>query len=545
MILLLLAIMAALLWLVWLCRAALVAVRIYQIEEYETYRLLAWGKQRAWLWPNAVLISSTVALLIGSFGLVLPGELRRVGVSLGWFVGAVLLHLIWRPLPVKKELVFTPRMKRLLGAGSVLAILVSCGLIALILIAPLGAIVSALSCLLAPGLVLLFIVAGNTLMMPVEALVRQFFLQRARTRITNYKPLVIGIAGSYGKTSTKNFLAQLLPSHRETLATPKSFNTLMGITRTINEYLESKHKLFVVEMDAYAKGEIATMCRLATPTVAVITSVGPQHLERFGSVERISDALYELIEALSVGGQVVIYGGESMSASLAERAIRSGYRVVRYGIEDETAADLDIVASDIVIDELVSHFTWCWTAESLEFRISIPLLGRHNILNVSAALAVIHLLGLPVAQAAHDTAQLEPVPHRLQLIQSSGGITIIDDAYNANPVGVHNGLDVLAQMRGRNKILVTPGMVELGTAEEEENRRFGEHAAQVCDQVILVGARQTRPILAGLRAYDFPTERIHVVQTLEEVTAKLGHIAGSGDVVLFANDLPDTYLELK
>lgn len=383
------------------------------------------------------------------------------------------------------------------------------------------------------------------LMIPVEALIRQSFVRRAHSRITTYKPFVIGIAGSYGKTSTKHIMAQLLAPHKRTLPTPKSFNTLMGITRTINENLEPKHELFIVEMDAYNTGEIAQMCKLVEPQVGVITSVGPQHLERFGSLERIADALYELVASLPTASPVVIYGGENTSALLAERANRAGYHVVRYGLESESDTSFDVVASNIVVDERASHFTWRWDAEGLEFRVSIPLLGQHNILNVSAALTVVHLLGLPVAQAARDAIRLEPTQHRLQLIPSQGGITVIDDSYNANPVGVHNGLDVLAQMRGNAKILVTPGMVELGNVEEAENKRFGEHAAQVCKHVILVGEQQTKPIFAGLQESGFPSESIHVVNTLEEVTATLGQIAKPGDVVLFANDLPDTYLALK
>jgi UDP-N-acetylmuramoyl-tripeptide--D-alanyl-D-alanine ligase len=218
---------------------------------------------------------------------------------------------------------------------------------------------------------------------------------------------------------------------------------------------------------------------------------------------------------------------------------------VRYGLDSKQGTTFDVIASDIIVDEHASHFTWRWAAEDLEFRVSIPLLGQHNILNVSAALAVVHLLGLPVAQAARNAIRLEPTQHRLQLMPSKGGITVIDDSYNANPVGVHNGLDVLAQMHGNAKILVTPGMVELGSIEEAENKRFGEHAAQVCKHVILVGAQQTKPILAGLQESEFPPEHIHVVNTLEEVTATLSQIAKPGDVVLFANDLPDTYLTLK
>lgn len=536
--------LAAIIWLVWIIRGSRVAARMYQIEEYEVPRFLAWGCQRAWLWSTATLIAGAGSLILGLLTLALSTDFRRIGICIGWLVSAILLNILWKSLPAKKALVYTARMCRIVGTALVLTLLVTCGLVILILTTPLlvSVIIVVLSFLLAPGLVLLFILGGNTLMVPVEAQIRRDFLRRARSRITTYKPFVIGIAGSYGKTSTKNIMAQLLAPYKQTLPTPKSFNTLMGITRAINENLEPKHEIFIVEMDAYNTGEIAKICELVEPQVGVITSVGPQHLERFGSIERIGDALYELVASLPPASPVVIYGG----GRLAERAASAGYRVACYGLEEEQQnGPFDVVVSDIVVDEHASHFTWRWAAEDLEFRISIPLLGQHNILNASAALAVIHLLGLPVAQAARRATRLEPAQHRLQLIPSKGGITVIDDSYNANPVGVHNGLDVLAQMRGNAKILVTPGMVELGSVEEAENKRFGEHAAQVCKHVILVGAQQTKPIFAGLQESGFSPEHIHVVNTLEEVTATLAQIANPGDVVLFANDLPDTYLELK
>jgi UDP-N-acetylmuramoyl-tripeptide--D-alanyl-D-alanine ligase len=298
-------------------------------------------------------------------------------------------------------------------------------------------------------------------------------------------------------------------------------------------------------MDAYGAGEIAAMCRLVEPQLGVITSLGPQHLERFGSIDAIADALYELVAALPRGAPVVMYSGDDASARLAQRAADDGRAVVRYGLAGAASGALDVSASDVVVDERATHFTWRWPAHGLECRVGIPLLGQHNILNVSAALAVVHLLGLSVPQAVAAAAHLEPAPHRLQLMPRTGGVTIIDDSYNANPVGIHNGLDVLEQMRGQAKILVTPGLVELGSIEDAENRELGRHAARVCRDVILVGAQQTRPIKAGLCDGGMPDERIHVVDTLEEVTATLGRITGVGDVVLFANDLPDSYLELK
>jgi UDP-N-acetylmuramoyl-tripeptide--D-alanyl-D-alanine ligase len=543
----LVAALAALVWLGWLARASLMAARMYQIEEYEAKRLLAWGRQPAWLASRAALSGGAAALVIGLAVLIAPG-VRPLSAGLGWLGGALLLHALWQPLAAKKPLVYTARLRRILGGAGGVALVLAGVLVWAVPRLPsvAGVVLAALLCLVAPGLTLLLVIAGNGVMLPVERRIQADFIARAHARVLEYKPLVIGIAGSYGKTSTKHILAGLLNVYTDTLPTPKSYNTLMGITRTINEYLQPRHRAFVVEMDPYAPGEVAAMCRLADPTVALITSVGPQHLERFGTQERIGDAIYELVAALPPGSAAVIYGGEPQSARLAERAAREGYRVVRYGLAaEEDVGPLDVTAGDVTLDGRGAQFTWRWPAAGLEQRVSIPLLGRHNILNVSAALAVMHLLGYPVGEAARDARRLEPVEHRLQLLRGPGGITIIDDSYNANPVGIHNGLDVLAAMSGSPKILVTPGLVELGVVQDAENARVGEHAARVCDQVILVGAAQTKPIAAGLRAAGGDGARVHVVETLDEVQALIARLAGPGAVVLFANDLPDTYLAMR
>jgi len=383
--------------------------------------------------------------------------------------------------------------------------------------------------------------AANTVNSPIEAAVRRRFLRRARLRLERFQPLVIAVAGSYGKTSTKHILAHMLERYGPTLATPKSFNTLMGVCRTINDDLDEHHRTFIVEMDAYAVGEIASICALVHPRHALVTSVGPQHLERFGSIDRIGDALYETIAALGAGGFAVVYAGDEATATLASRARAEGHEVISYAVEGAPTA-LDVVAENVRITGSGSRFTWRWPAARLRHELEVPLLGRHQVLNVSAALAAVHRLGLPLEAALEAVTSLQPVDHRLQPVPTGNAITVIDDSYNANPVGVHNGLEVLAHLEARSRILVTPGLVELGTVEDEENRRYGEHAARVCDHVIVMDARPARALREGLRAGGMPDERVHVVRSLAEATEMIGRIAGAGDAVLFANDLPDTYL---
>jgi len=534
-----------LLWASWIMRAGVVAAQMFQIEEYEPPRFLTWCLRRPWLAMRAVQVGAALLVISIIIGIPLPVSLRLTVWRVGFAGALVCLHLLWRWPTAKKPLVYTLRMRRILSAsaGATLIVALLFGLGLSVFPAPLQSVLLLLAVALAPLMTALLVLAGNVAMSPVEALIRQSFLRKARERVANVAPKVVAVAGSYGKTSTKHIAAQLLSHQIETLATPKSFNTLMGVTRTINENLEDKHKLFIVEMDAYGPGEIRVMARLVAPTVGIVTSVGPQHLERFGTVAKIEDALFELPEELPDQGTALIYAGDPLSAQLASRARQLSRRVLCYGMEGETDTGLDIVASAVTFIGEMTRFVWRWEAEGFCIPVTIPLLGKHNVLNTSVALALVHLLGLSVEQAARDAEKLEFVQHRLQLIKGAGGVTVIDDSYNANPVGVRNGLEVLKQLPGRQKILVTPGLVELGSLQEQENHHYGELAAQACHWVILVGPEQTKSIRDGLQSAGFDASRIHIVRTLDEVTTLLGQISRPGDVILFANDLPDTYLE--
>ena len=183
------------------------------------------------------------------------------------------------------------------------------------------------------------------------------------------------------------------------------------------------------------------------------------------------------------------------------------------------------------------------SAEVAETEIRTQLLGKHNVSNILAAMAVAIECGMTLEEIRVAIANVEPVPHRLQLTSNGGDVTIIDDSFNSNPVGAKAALEVLTEIQGRKKVLVTPGMVELGEREYEENKRLGEHAADVCDLVILVGPTRTTPILDGLKAAQYPSQQIIVALNLEEVKQHLATRVQAGDVVLFENDLPDNYNE--
>jgi UDP-N-acetylmuramoyl-tripeptide--D-alanyl-D-alanine ligase len=536
--------LAAAVWVVLVFRIVLVAARMFQIEEYESVRFLRWGLTREWLAHRAVWLGLLLGAVALSVAAVLPAA-RPIGIAIAWLVSAAAAQFTWRWTSPKRPLVMTARMRRLLIAGGFLAVVLAAAL-ALGIVA-LHPVVSTILVLIAAGLVTslseILLVAANVVTKPAESRIRRHYLALASERIKMLDPVVVAVVGSFGKTSTKHILAELLQPHVNTLPTRKSFNTLMGVTRVINEDLLPENRIFIVEMDAYAPGEIAAISDLVHPKVAIITAIGPQHMERFGTVDRIAGALYEVAAALPADGTLILYTGDESGAALAQRARNDQRHLIRYApANDGDNVDADVIASSIRVDAHGSTFRWRWEALGLDRQVTIPLLGRHQVANVSAALAAVHVLGYSVDDAIAAAAKLEQVEHRLQLMATSGPLTVIDDSYNANPVGVHNGLEVLAAMPGAHKFLITPGLVELGSVEDEENRRYGAHAARVCDHVIVMSAKTSAALCAGLREGGMSEDRIHVVETLDEATRLLQTLSRPGDVVLFANDLPDTYL---
>lgn len=537
----LLVALAAVAWLGRALPVTLVAARMLQIEEYEDARFLRWGVTRNWLAHPSVIAAFGLSL-VALVGAALEPSQRTRAVAAGWLAAAVAGTLLWRWPAAKRPLVFTARMRRILGVTATYVI-VTASATAVLLAAGLWYVAAILAVLIAftTGLAQLLLVAADITLRPVEAVIRRGYVRKARARITSVSPLVVAVAGSYGKTSTKHILAQLVAGDESVLPTRKSFNTLMGVTRVINEDLQEQHRLFIVEMDAYAEGEIAAISDLVRPRIAVLTSVGPQHLERFGDMQAIATALYEVVQALPAEGTAFIHAGETGGAALADRAASERREVVRYGVAG-SGDRLDVTASDITVDGSGARFRWSWPQRGRQCSVSIPLLGRHQVLNVTAALAVVERLGYSLDTAVRAAAALRPVEHRLELLQQTGPVRVIDDSYNANPVGVHDALDVLASMNGGARVLVTPGLVELGSVEDEENRRYGRHAAAVCDHVIVMIARPSSALQAGLHDGGMAAERIHLAHDLSEATAIIGRITRAGDTVLFANDLPDTYL---
>jgi UDP-N-acetylmuramoyl-tripeptide--D-alanyl-D-alanine ligase len=463
-------------------------------------------------------------------------------------VGLYLLYSGWRNKEAaKKPLVYTARAKRLLVTSTILQALAPVVLIILalgsapaiepkdgwILLWVAGA--AALAAILAP----FSLIVANIVLFPFDEFMRQRYLRLARNRLSGQSTTVIGITGSYGKTSTKDILAQLLSTRYRVSKTPRSFNTLMGLSRVINDgVVKQGDQYFVTEMGAYKPGEIKRLCDLVKPAIGILTAVGPMHLERFKTIENVARAKYELIQSLGQDGLAVFNADDDICYRLAQQTHH--VPVALYGIEKHLD-ELAVRAEDISVTQGGCSFTIVYTANGQSMRCETRLLGRHNISNILAASAVALRLGVKLKDIAFAVKRMEASPHRLELKKGSDGITILDDSYNSNPSGARNALEILAGFNDAQRILVTPGFVELGDIEAEENKKLGVLAARSCDLAILVGRNRTAPICEGLRQTGFAEDHIMQVASLQEAIGKLRTYAKAGDTVLLLNDLPDTY----
>lgn len=382
----------------------------------------------------------------------------------------------------------------------------------------------------------LVLVGADLAMTPVQAVINARFKRGAARKLSSIAPAVIGVTGSFGKTSTKFAIASLLGDSSEVLATPGSFNTPLGLTRTINEHLSVAHRYLVAEMGAYREGEIAELCDLVHPTIGVLTAIGPAHLDRFGSMDAIRRAKYEIVTSLPPDGTAIMNVDDREVRALADRT--KDVRVVRYGID--SSGSPDVTATGIEVGNEGTSFTVTDTRTNDSVAVSTRLLGRHSIGHVLAGIATALVTGRRLSEMAAPVSALEPVEHRLQLIEGTGGITVIDDAFNSNPEGAAAALDVLESMSARRKIVVTPGIIELGPLQEQENERFGERAAAVADVVIVVAKVNRAAIVAGAQRVP-DGAKVFAVDTLSQATAKFPELVGPGDVVLFENDLPDQF----
>lgn len=489
-----------------------------QLNSYRTARY------KKWCVDNEKKLVNIPRLLpfLCVFLLWLVGRLPMwIAYAVGAFVLVMTAVINW-PKKAKKPLVVTPRVKRLFVTQAVL-----CGGLLCLILTPAHRGLAFLG--LANTVVWLFTGLANLINTPLENAIAKGYVKDAARRLAERPDLlVVGITGSYGKTSVKNYLNALLSVKYNVLMTPGSYNTTMGVVRTVREMLRPSHQLFIAEMGAKQTGDIKEICDLVHPKYGIITSIGEQHLETFGSLDNIIATKFELADAIPADGYAILnYDNEH----IRHRAVT--VPTVTYGGADSAAG---YRYSDMAVDTHGCQFTLT-APDGESCRYTTHLLGGHNIQNLAGCMALAHTLGISLKEMVYPVRLLKPVEHRLQLLPNG----YIDDAYNSNPAGFRSALDTLAAFSAQ-RILVTPGMVELGDRQAVLNRDLGEYAATRCDWAVLVGLKQAPPLKEGLLAGGFPEDRIFVAETLTEGLNFVNGLPREGErIVLLENDLPDNF----
>lgn len=514
-------------------------IHMMQLNSYYHERFMRGAASRSGRRARLILPACTVvcALLV-SLGIYLPIPL---------FLYLILSAAVFLALRVArkknteiKPLVYTWRVKRLLVSASGI-----CAVFLLLLrVVFRQAFWWALPFWLAYLNTAAYLVAAaaNAVNNPLEKRIADSFVRDAKSLLAEHPGLkVVGITGSYGKTSTKNILNQLLSLDFQVLATPESYNTTMGVVRTIREKLTAAHQVFIVEMGAKKPGDIKEICDIVEPSMGILSSIGEMHLDTFKNLDNIRRTKFELARAVGQKGLMLLnYDNELISGTKLSQP------VVRYGLRNEDESrELDVWAEGVESGPSGSRFDLRFAGgETISCRTG--LLGTLNVLNIVAAAAAAVRLGLAPERLNQMIGRLEPVAHRLQLLPAWSGINIIDDAYNANPEGAKQALETLGGFPGY-RVLITPGMVELGDREEELNRVLGGQAAACCDYIVIVGKNRATAIAEGAKGAGYEENKIYQAANIHEALAKARSLAVSLSeeegpmTVLLENDLPDNF----
>lgn len=520
-------------------RRVLSYMRYFQQEEYNARRFIPWMKNNAAYDTRGTLIFG----LIAAASFTLPGEIPSLILSIIAMVALLSVSYLKEEDPRSTGKIRLNMTERATKTAQLAFLFIAIG--AFLPLTPIlctschgehSLVSAALIGVVVVQLVPFSLIVSNALLSPLEKRVQAHYLNDARRILSDVNPFVIGITGSYGKTGAKAALGEILSQSLGCTFWPKkSINTVMGITRTIREQLKPHHKFAVIEMGAYNVGSIKRLCDLTPPKAALVTAVGIMHLERFGSPEAVYRAKSEIAQALPENGMLVVNGDSPNARRMAMEHKRG--TTLLYGF-DLSGGPLDCYATNVAFTESGTSFTLHFQGEKLEGKT--PLLGRPALLNALGAFTMACALGADPHYAAACLGNLQPVDNRLVLDKGSK-VSYLRDAYNSNPIGFESALEVLSSLPAKRRILMTPGMIELGSQQSEQNKRVARIAASVCDVVYIVGNTNREALLAGLSEANYPTTKIVQAESRDEAFRILAEQEQQGDLVLIENDLGDLH----
>ena len=424
----------------------------------------------------------------------------------------------------KNKLVFTKRMIRFILIYLILTIAIFFLINYFVKNIYLKILDCAVVFLLAPFVIVL----THYLLLPFENLIKKGYVKKARKKLAKLKIIKIGITGSYGKTSTKNILATMLEKEYKVCTTPKSYNTEMGVTKTILDDLDD-HDVFIAEMGARHKGDIEALARLVKPQYGILTTIGSQHIETFGTLKNIEETKNELPKNLAKDGTMV-FNGDSPSTYKLYKNFTGNKYLANY-------KNAFARAENVEMDENGSTFDLLLDGKAT--KVTTRLLGKCNIDNIVTASALAYVLGISREDIASAIKSLNPSPHRLDVLKNNYS-TILDDSYNSNAIGAKEALEVLSRFKGV-KIVVTPGLVEMGAQQSQANFKLGTQIADVADYIIIMNEINKNDLLSGAISHNFDRNKIFFASTRKKQKEILELLTIKGCVILFENDLPDNY----
>jgi UDP-N-acetylmuramoyl-tripeptide--D-alanyl-D-alanine ligase len=527
-----------------------------QQEEYDSPRFLVWwGQARAYdRWGSLIAISGIATTLLVSPNVHGPVTLLLY-ISF-WAIAPIVGGLVSLGIRkrAKKSLVMTVRAKRIFFAYLVIALVLT--EVAVKLLMRLEYLLPGITVWFIGLIVLLqlppfLLVLANWLLKPYESRVRRKYRMAAVAKFKALRPMVIGITGSYGKTSTKHFLAHILSSAEATLTTPGSVNTEMGIVRVIREHLEPRDKYFIVEMGAYGVGSIARLCALTPPKLGIITGVGMAHYERFQSLDNVMAAKFELAEAVhATGGKTIVNAGAIPAGLLTARQSGPEELLLCGHPAEQGEGPAPAIALTRVEETqrglemtLVVNGPASTEEGSEEFTLTAPVWGTHQAENIMLAVAAALELGFPMETIQAALRTLKQVRHRLEVTRSKTGPWVIDDAYNSNPVGFAAALQTLNTLArdGGRRVLITPGMVELGAEHDRQHKELGWEAGRVTDLALVVTPGRIPTFIEGFKESMAEWAELKCFATQQQAEDWYKANTNPKDVVLFENNLPDLF----
>lgn len=506
-----------------------------QMFQQNSYRI-----DRYWRWLKPNIGTSWHLADMACLLLVFATQLLDYRISI-LFVAIACLVKIYLILnkKYKKPLVFTRRVWRLytftalLSAGGVTALAIcswgkTWGIYS-------GSALTVGLIMLLSAFSWVMVIIADILLTPVEKGIQQRYINDAKRILRSMPDLrIVGITGSYGKTSTKHYLTRILSEEYDVLMTPGSYNTPMGVVRTIREYIKPYNQIFVCEMGAKQPGDIKEICNIVHPQMGIITAVGPMHLESFKTIDNVCRTKFELADSLPADGVAVV---NNDFIPCIERPV-DNTRCLRYGVTN--TAGCDYYTEDVKYTPDGTTFT-VKGPEGFTLPLETRLLGECNVSDILASVVIALQLGVSDKKIRNAVASIEQVEHRLSIKQTPGGVTIIDDAFNSNPSGSKMAVDVLSHFKNGKRIIVTPGMIELGSEQYNLNKEFGRHIGNNLDIAIVVGEYNRDAIVEGIRETEFDEKQLIVVGSFNEAQQELAKLLTSSDTVLYENDLPDTF----